>query len=155
MPPISHPPYTKANKRTAYLSNDFHHEVAHWKTLLAQMRRRPTYIAEIVQRLPTDLGYTDASGKGAGGVWLDINHPGLHYVWRLQWPKDITDDLVSFKNPEGRITNSDLELAALVLQEATFHLVTLAPAWRAPSTGSDTPPLYPGHSRKPPPLTRL
>ena len=71
---------TKANKRTAYLSNDFHHEVAHWKTLLTQMRHRPTYIAEIVKRLPTDLGYTDSSGKGASGVWLDINHPGLHYV---------------------------------------------------------------------------
>ena len=104
------------------------------------MRKRPTYIAEIVQRLPTDLGYTDASGKGLGGVWLDINHPGPHYVWRLQWPKDITDDLVSLTNPGGRITNSDLELVALVLQEATFHLVSLAPAWRAPSTGSDNTP---------------
>ena len=33
---------------------------------------------------------------------------------------DIFDDLISSTNPQGKITNSDLELAALVLQEATL-----------------------------------
>ena len=49
-------------------------------------------------------------------------------------------DLVSNHNPHGRITNSDLELAALVLQEATFTFVSANPVWRAPFTGSDNTP---------------
>ena len=87
------------------------------------MALRPTYIAEIVQRVPTDLGFTDASGQGAGGVWLNPNRDGRHYVWRLKWPADIIAALVSFNNPNGSVTNSDLELAALILQEATFPLL--------------------------------
>ena len=127
---------TKANKRTAYLSDAFHAEVVHWKNLILEMHSRPTYLAEIVHRLATDLGYTDASGLGAGGVWLNLNGDGQHYVWRLQWPHDIMDDLVSFANPKGRITNSDLELAALVLQESLFPLSPSQPAWCAYSVTS-------------------
>ena len=41
-------------------------------------------------------------------------------MWRHPWPPDIIADLVSSTNREGTITNSDLELAALVLHEATL-----------------------------------
>ena len=58
----------------------------------------------------------------------------------LPWPEDIRTDLVSFDNPQGHITNSDLELAALVLQEATFPFICPSPAWRAPFTGSNNNP---------------
>jgi hypothetical protein len=58
---------THASTTSAYLSNDFHEDIAHWRTLVNAMALRPTYIAEIVQRIPTDLGFTDASGQGAGG----------------------------------------------------------------------------------------
>ena len=131
---------TKANRRTAYLSKGFHQDVAHWRLLCSRMTQRPTYLAEIVQRLPTDLGYTDASGIGGGGVWLNPNKDGTHHVWRLQWPDDIKSDLVSVANPKGRITNSDLELAALVLHEATFPAVCESSEWRAPLSGSDNTP---------------
>ena len=104
------------------------------------MHTHPTYLAEIVQQLPTNIGFTDASGLGAGGVWIDPNEDGRNYVWRLTWPEDIQTDLVSFDNPQGRITNSDLELAALVLQEATFPFIFPSPVWRAPFTGSDNTP---------------
>jgi hypothetical protein len=36
-------------------------------------------------------------------------------VFRLQWPPDITANIVSDKNPKGKITNSDQELAGLVM----------------------------------------
>ena len=49
-------------------------------------------------------------------------------------------ELVSTGNPHGRITNSDLELAALVIQEDTFPFVSANPEWRAPFTGSDNMP---------------
>ena len=65
---------------------------------------------------------------GGRGVWIDPNEDGVNYAWRLPWPEDIRADLVSFDNPRGRITNSDLELAALVLQEATFPFVSTSPA---------------------------
>ena len=54
--------------------------------------------------------------------------------------EDIRTDLVSFDNLQGRITNSDLELAALVLQEATFPFICHSPTWRDPFTGSDNTP---------------
>ena len=41
-------------------------------------------------------------------------------MWIHPWPADIITDLVSSTNREGEITNSDLELAALVLHEATL-----------------------------------
>ena len=49
-------------------------------------------------------------------------------------------DLVSSDNPQGRMTNSDIELAALVLQEATFPFVRTNLTWRDPFTGSDNTP---------------
>ena len=49
-------------------------------------------------------------------------------------------DLVSTDNPYGRISNSDPELMALVLQEAMFPFVGANQEWRAPLTGSDNTP---------------
>ena len=109
--------------------------------MCSRMKHHTTNLAEIVQRLPTDPGYTDALGSGGGGVWLNPNVDGIHHVWRLQWHTNIQADFISFANPTGRITNSDLELAALVLHEATFPTVCKSSAcWRAPLTGSDNTP---------------
>jgi hypothetical protein len=36
-------------------------------------------------------------------------------VVQLQWPKDITDNVKSDSNPNGTITNSDLEMAGLLI----------------------------------------
>ena len=80
---------TTENRKTAYLPTAFHQDVTHWQLLCNRMKLRPTYLVEIVQRLPTNLGYTDASYLGGGGVWLDPNGDGTHFVWRFQWPADI------------------------------------------------------------------
>ena len=42
-------------------------------------------------------------------------------VWRLRWPQFIIDQLVTSENPDGTISNSDLELAGGLL-----HLEALA-----------------------------
>ena len=143
-----------AHRATAYVTSGFHSDLRFWRRLCAEMPTRPTYLAEIVQRLPTYIGFTDASGLGAGGVWIDPNEDGRKYVWRLPWPEDIKSDLVSFDNQQGRITNSDLELAALVLQEATFPFICPSPAWRAPFTGIDNTPTVAWSFRDPRPSTR-
>ena len=77
---------------------------------------------EGVEHLPTALGFCDASGVGAGGVWIDLNGPGKNFFWRVQWPADIFSDLVTWDNPSGVITNLDFELAELLLQESCFTI---------------------------------
>ena len=105
------------------------------------MKARPTCLVEIVHRLAMDLGFVDASGLGAGGVWLDPNSNEEHSVWRVEWPPDVVTDLVNCDKSKGRITNSNLELAAIVVQEATSPLIYTDPAWLAPSSGSDNTPM--------------
>ena len=104
-----------AHRATTYVTSGFHSDLRFWRRFCAEMPTCPNYLAEIVQHLPIDIGFTGSSALGAGGVWIDPNEDGRNYVWRLPWPEDIRTDLVSFNNPLGRITNSDLELAALVL----------------------------------------
>ena len=112
---------------TAYLSKDFHRDVYFWQYLCVDMGSQLTFLAEIVHHLATDVGYTNASGLGCSGVWIDPNEDGAHYVLRLPWTEDIMLDLVSTDNTHGRITNSDLELAALVLQEEAFPFFSANP----------------------------
>ena len=128
---------TKAAEKVAYMSKKFHQEIKYRHHLVTKMETCPTYLAEVFQQQPTALGVIDASGMGAGGVWIDPNKDNQKYVWRIQWQEDIRKDLVSWNNLNNRITNSDLELVALVLQESIFPLVCLNPAWHVPITGSD------------------
>ena len=62
---------------------------------------------------------------------------GQNLVWQLPWPPDIVAHLVSLTNPEGTITNSDIKLAALVLQEATLLEAVPKASMAAPHSGSD------------------
>ena len=105
--------------------------------MCVDMGSPPTFLAEIVQRLATDVIYTNALGIGCRGVWIKPNKDGVHYVWRLPWMEGIMVDLVSSYNPQVRITNSYLELAALLLQEATVTFVRTNPMWQAPFTRSN------------------
>ena len=49
----------------AWLSPEFHRELADWKVLALQAASQPTRLAEIVRREPTHLGFCDASGLRA------------------------------------------------------------------------------------------
>jgi len=103
------------------LNKGVHQALDDFLWMLANIKNRPTRIAELVPLSPSAIGYHDVSSLGAGGVWFPSyliprgttgNAPIL---WRIQWPKDITDNLVTFANPLGKITNSDLELAGGLL----------------------------------------
>ena len=108
--------------------------------LALQAASWPTHLAEIVCRETTHLGFCDASGLGGGGVWLDPARTGQNLVWRLPWPPDIVTSLISLTNPQGTNTNSDLELAALILQEATLLKAVPKANMAAPRSGSDNTP---------------
>ena len=49
-------------------------------------------------------------------------------------------DLVSFDNPKGTITNSDLELASLVVQEVVLPQIIKCLAWCTPTSCSNNNP---------------
>ena len=96
-----------------------------WCTLVQRLSTRPTMILELIPGIPWYVCYVDASGSGVGGVWLSGSKQLKPYVWRMQWPEDITKRLVSFKNPNGDINNSELEMAGVLL--AWLVLEQIAP----------------------------
>ena len=96
-----------------------------WCMLIHRLTIRPTMVLELIPGTPWYVCYVDASGSGVGGVWLCGTKQLKPYVWRMQWPDDITKRLVSFSNPKGDITNSDLEMAGVLL--AWLVLEQLAP----------------------------
>ena len=99
------------------------------RQLVLKLVDRPTHVKEILTPAAPDyIGYCDASVFGAGAVWFSGACPLPETVWRLQWPRDITAAVVSESNPTGTLTNSDLEMAAVVLHLNTLEC--LAPTLR-------------------------
>jgi hypothetical protein len=88
---------------------------------MRELASRPTHVNELVQKELDYIGYCDASAFGAGGVWFGGNKTLRPIVWRIQWPADVTKSVVSATNPTGQITNSDLEMAGVLLQEAVLE----------------------------------
>ena len=48
---------SQAGTDRAWMSPDFHREIADWTTLADQTANRPTHLVEIVRREPTHLGF--------------------------------------------------------------------------------------------------
>jgi hypothetical protein len=61
------------------------------------------------------VAFCDVSAFGAGGVWFSGTKPLHPAVWRVEFPPDITSQVISDSNPNGVLTNSDLELAGVLL----------------------------------------
>ncbi len=81
------------------------------RTILRASTTQPTECKDLVSGWPDYIGIVDASSHGVGGVILGE----LSDLPPTQWPEDISTDLVSFENPEGKINNSNLEMAGLLL----------------------------------------
>ena len=96
------------------LSPAVHHQLNDIRHLASSLSARPTRWGELVDSDPSFLGAVDACVTGMGGVWLDTrsHHPPL--LWRQSFPLATQSALVSFANPRGSITNSDLEQVGVV-----------------------------------------
>ena len=102
-----------------------------FKWLADDVAKRPTCMYELVPLRLTVDGYHDASGYMCEGVVLPVptttprelppqpraarpspKPEGAHpTVWRMHFSKDIVESLVSCTNPQGKVNNSELELA--------------------------------------------
>jgi hypothetical protein len=95
-------------------------------TLIRILCNRPTNCKELIVHVPGYIGYCDASKLGAGGVWLSGSFLLPPVVWRIEWPLDIQQKMVSYDNPTGSISNSDLEMAGMLAHYLVLeHLVSL------------------------------
>ena len=60
---------------------------------------------------PEHIGYSDACGIGAGGVWTSGTKGLNPVVWQVEWIAEVKDAFA-----KGILTINDLELAGLVLE---------------------------------------
>ncbi len=109
---------------------------------------RPAHMEELVAGDPVHIGACDAAKMGMGGVWFTDD--GRALLWREPFSAAIQQALISYDNPTGTLTNSDLELAGTIMHQAVLadHAVVLgetahtlcdntpAVAWR--DSGSST-----------------
>jgi hypothetical protein len=113
------------DKSRVKLTQAVHDQLADFEFLTRSLGARPTRIAEIVPPEPTHVGACDAARPGMGGVWVPPRSSSdKPIVWREPFPSHIQADLVSFENPKGSITNSDLELAGVLCHQDVLAEVT-------------------------------
>ncbi len=84
-------------------------------TLLCILASQTTHVRELVPDMPQYVVYHDAAAEGVGGVLFSLVDSMSPMVWRAAFPQDINSEVVSNDNPDGRLTNSNLELAAEVM----------------------------------------
>ena len=124
------------NGKRVTLTRGVHEALADFQWLAEDMASRPTRSFKLVLLTPTLNGYHDSSGRMCGGVVLPgpsavprvlqkqtsaslpskdklATHP---IVWRVPYPQDIVDRLITYKNPRGYINNSYLDLTGGVFQ---------------------------------------
>lgn len=96
------------------LSKAVHDQLADLRRLAEDLGSRPTRWGEVVDSDPAFVGSIDASADGMGGVWIDALQKLPPLLWREKFPGEVTKAVVSWTNPTGALTNSDLEQAGLV-----------------------------------------
>ena len=82
--------------------------------LAASLCMQPTYLTEIIPQQPTLLGSMDAAKPGVSRVFFDSE--STPHAWHHPFPPNVQADLVSFDNPHGEVTNSNLKQAGLIAQ---------------------------------------
>jgi hypothetical protein len=76
----------------------------------------PTKCNTLITAWPDYVSIKDASKQGVGGIIIgEENKTVPPTVFHMQWSDDIKQNVVSQANPTGTITNSDFEMAGLML----------------------------------------
>ncbi len=98
-----------------HCNESLHAAISNCQTILRESTSRPMWCRELVAGWPDFIGVVNASSHGVGGVIIGKMSECPPTVFRLQWPPNITANVISKANPRGTLTNSDLKLAGLVL----------------------------------------
>lgn len=138
------------------LSHQLHDFLDDIRWIVRDLKHRPTRLQEVIPTELAVIGASDACQQGMGGVFFAATPEGHQaYYWREQFPSSISKEVVSWSNPTGRLTNSDLELAAILthhdcitqevdVRERTIHTLTdntPAAAWQQKGSTSTTGPV--------------
>jgi hypothetical protein len=89
--------------------------ISNCRTILWKSTRRPTCCQELVAGWLDFVGVVNASSHGMGGIIIGKLSECPPTVFHLQLLPDITANVITKLNLTGTITNSDLELAGLVI----------------------------------------
>jgi len=114
---LQHPLTAQPNSHRIRLSALTRATLADWCSLADHLASQPTNIITLIPTAPSYVGACDASGSGMGGVWFPttLARGGTApLIWRTAFPTSITASLCTHDNPTGSVTNSDLELLAIV-----------------------------------------
>jgi hypothetical protein len=86
------------------------------RTLLRESTKTPTCCSELVMGEPDFIGVKDASIHGVGGIIVGHKKACVPTVFRMECPLDIKAEVLRTNMLQrGRLTNSDLEMAGLLL----------------------------------------
>ncbi len=96
-------------------NKSLHAAISNCRTVLRESMSRPMRCRKLVAGWPDFIRVVNASSHGVGGVIIGKLSECPPTVFRLQLPPDFTENVTSKSNPRGTMTNSDLELAGLVL----------------------------------------
>ena len=90
-----------------------------WIYLIQAMQKCPTHVRELAlcADLPEDIVYHDASNEGVGGAWIATNGLFTPTVFRMEWPDEVRREVITWDNPHGKLTNSDLETAGQLVSQ--------------------------------------
>ena len=69
-----------------------------WKYMIQFLQKHPTHVAQLVAMDPRYTGHSDACKLGAGGVWYSKILNFNPMVWKVEWPEDIQQNLITTKN---------------------------------------------------------
>jgi hypothetical protein len=110
-------PLLRKQQQVVYLHRNepLQFAISNCQTLLRESTCRPTRCRELVAGWPNFVRVVDTSSHGVGGIIIGKLSKCLPTVFHFQWPPDITANVVFNSNPKGKITNSNLELAGLVI----------------------------------------
>ena len=95
-----------------------------WKILINAIANRPTSVLELVAQDPQYIAYVDSSKAAVGGIWTSGTNYMSPIVWRMEWPLEIQNQLVSSKNKNGKLSINDLELAGILLSWLVLEKIT-------------------------------
>ena len=125
---------SKADRNRVRITPQVWHMAEDFQAIANTLRDRPTRLRELVPTMPSYIGACDACQRGMGGVWFPTNGTHPPKLWRQPFSARVQRLLVSFDNPAGVLSISDLELAALIAHKdvlAQQHPVAERTLWMA------------------------